>query len=159
MKKNLSSILFIAIAIVVAGIMYFIFTKQKTISNEKIDVKTSTNFEKTNANLVKVDTFEMLVHKAYGAMAIVSKADGNLQVNMTEANQITKDFFNGNDALLKCKMDENDFEIKYSESPKSMNARFKIKDGGVNVPNDVMIKMMDKIYNSGKKEVKMKVKK
>jgi hypothetical protein len=157
MKKNNSSILFIIVALLLAGALYFLFKIKKTYNAEMVETKTQANFEKTNVNIMKVDTFVMLVNKAYGANASVSKADGRLQVSMTNANQVTKDFFNGNDALLKCKMDENDFEIKYSESPKSMHAEFKIKDGGVNVPNDVLIKMIDKTYNGKAGNIKVKI--
>ncbi len=101
-------------------------------------------FGASNFNVMKTDTFVMLLHQAYGSLVTEKRVQNKLEVTMS-ANELTKDFFNGNDALLKFGLSDFGFDIKYNPQDKSLKAIFNIQSGdGVNVPNDVLIKLMDK---------------
>lgn len=93
---------------------------------------------------MKTDTFVMLLHQAYGTLVTDKKENNKLEIEI-KANELTKDFFNGNDAILKFGLNDFGFDIKYNPQDKSLKAAFNIQNGnGVNVPNDVLIKLMDK---------------
>jgi hypothetical protein len=152
MKKHISAFIYFALVVAIAIGCYFAFYQSKELNTDTIEAekKVEQVFTKDNANTMKVDTFTMLINKAYGALATVSTTKEFVKVNMTQANQVTKDFFNGNDALLQCNIKEHGFAIQYNASQKSLQADFAITNGGVTVPNDVLIKITDKIYNATK---------
>jgi hypothetical protein len=150
MKKNISSFIYFGIAAVIAAASYFIFCTNKSVASSNVEKVEQNLFEKDNANQMKVDTFVMLVNKAYGPLATIAKTSSQLNISMTQANQVTKDFFNGNDALLKCNLAKDGFLIQYNETNKSLQAQFVIKNGAVTVPNDVLIKLLDKTENAKK---------
>ena len=112
MKKNTSSFIYFGIAVLIAAASYFIFSNNKNVATSNAAKVEQNHFEKENANQMKVDTFVMLVSKAYGPLATIEKTSSQLNISMTQANQVTKDFFNGNDALLKCNLSEDGFLIQ-----------------------------------------------
>jgi hypothetical protein len=148
MKNNLPTILYFCFAIGIACACYFGFYQSKSIDTDTLisEVK-QTNFSKDDANVVIADTFMMLVNKAYNGLATVVKNGDAVLVSMTDANKVTKDFFNGNDALLKCNIKEHGFEIKYIAEKNKLDAQFSLMQNTVTVPNDVLIKIVDKLDN------------
>jgi hypothetical protein len=152
MKKNISTYIYFVLVMAIAIGCYFAFYQTKEINTDAIvaEKKAQQSFTKDNANTMKVDTFTMLINKAYGSLATVTTNKEFVKVSMTKANQVTKDFFNGNDALLQCNIKEHGFAIQYNASQKSLQADFAIANDGVTVPNDVLIKITDKIYNATK---------
>jgi hypothetical protein len=97
-----------------------------------------------NYNLIKTDTFVALLHKAYGNLITDKKENNKLMIEM-KPDAMTKDFYNSNDALLKFGLNDFGFDIKYNPQDKSLKAVFNIQaQDGIAVPNDVLIKLMDK---------------
>lgn len=136
-------LIFFSVAVLIAAAMYFLFTISRNAATEQV-VAPPAPFGASNVNLMKTDTFVTLVHNAYGNLVTYKIEDGKLLMEM-KANELTKDFFNGNDALLKFGLSDFGFDIKYNPEEKSMKAQFKITEQhGVYVPNDVLIKLMDK---------------
>lgn len=136
-------LIFFSVAVLIAAAMYFLFTISRNTATEQV-VAPPAPFGASNVNLMKTDTFVTLVHNAYGNLVTYKIEDGKLLMEM-KANELTKDFFNGNDALLKFGLSDFGFDIKYNPEEKSMKAQFKITEHhGVYVPNDVLIKLMDK---------------
>ena len=136
--------IFFAAAVLVAATLYIMFIKN---TNEAVvqKIQPAPEFGVNNYNIIKTDTFVALIQGAYGNFA-THKIEGNtLEVTIKNANELTKDFFNGNDALLQYKMGDYGFAIKYNPEEPSVVATFKINEQrGVPVPNDVLIKLMDK---------------
>jgi hypothetical protein len=136
-------IIFFSAAVVVAAAMYFLFTISRNAATGQA-VAPPAPFGSSNYNTMKTDTFLTLVRNAYGNLVTYKFEEKKLVMEM-KANELTKDFFNGNDALLKFGLNDFGFDIKYNPEDKSMKAQFKVSDQhGVNVPNDVLIKLMDK---------------
>ena len=141
-------LIFMAVAIVIAGAMYFIFACSRNAAVEQT-VEPPAPFGSNNYNVMKTDTFTALVSRAYGSFTQPKTENGILELDIKNANELTKDFFNGNDALLKFKLSDFGFEFKYNPEDQSLKALFKINEqNGVNVPNDVLIKLMDKTASS-----------
>ena len=137
-------ITFFIIAMAISIVVYFLFTKNSK-EPAAIEAKAAPEFGINNYSIMKTDTFVALVQSAYSGFASNKVEDKRLEINIKNANEITKDFFNGNDALLKFKLSDYGFEIKYNPEEPSVVALFKITEGnGVHVPNDVLIKLMDK---------------
>lgn len=113
---------------------------------EKVLLKDD-EFGSDNMVWMKVDTFISLVTKAYHPNAETTLANNLLIVNIKNANTLAQDFYNGNEALLQFKINEHNFEISYDQHNKVVAGRFKIKDSLVAVPNDVLIKVVDKNIN------------
>ena len=105
------------------------------------------SFGEENINWMKADTFQQLVTKAYYPNAEVSRVSNLMIVRIEGANTGAQDFYNGNEALLKMKVTENQFEIDYDRHNFALVARFKMRDSLVAVPNDVLIKLIDKTIN------------
>lgn len=136
-------LLFFSAAVIVAVAMYFLFTISRNTATEQY-VAPPAPFGANNYNTMKTDTFLTLVRNAYGNLVTYQFEEKKLVMEM-KANELTKDFFNGNDALLKFGLNDFGFDIKYNPERKSMKAQFIVSDQhGVNVPNDVLIKLMDK---------------
>lgn len=136
-------LIFFSVAVLIAAVMCSLFTMSRNAVTEQVVVPPAP-FGTSNFNLIKTDTFVTLVHNAYGDLVTYKIEDGKLEMEM-KANELTKDFFNGNDALLKFGLSDFGFDIKYNPEQKSMKAQFKITgQNGVNVPNEVLIKLMDK---------------
>jgi len=134
---------FFGIAILIALACYLICMPGRSGADTQ-PVAPPAPFGSANYNLVKTDTFVQLLHQAYGSLAADHREGDRLIVEM-KANELTRDFFNGNDALLKFGLNDFGFDIKYNAQDKSLKAVFKLQEGnGVNVPNDVLIQLMDK---------------
>lgn len=137
-------LIFAALAIVIAGAMCLVFAHSRNAAEEQ-PVAPPAPFGSNNYNVMKTDTFVALVNQAYGSFVTQKTENGILEFQLRNANELTKDFFNGNDALLKFKLGDHGFELNYNPEDQSLVARFKINErNGVNVPNDVLIKLMDK---------------
>lgn len=137
-------LIFTALAVVVAGAMYLVFAGSRNAAVEQT-VEPPAPFGSNNYNVMKTDTFVALVNRAYGSFTTQKTENGVLELTIKNANELTKDFFNGNDALLKFKLSDHGFELAYNPEDQSLKARFKINEqNGVAVPNDVLIKLMDK---------------
>lgn len=137
-------LLFTALAIVIAGAMYLAFAGSRNAAIEQT-VAPPAPFGSNNYNVMKTDTFVALVNSAYGSFVEQKREQGMLELHLKNANELTKDFFNGNDALLKFRLSDHGFEMNYNPEDRSLIARFRISEqNGVNVPNDVLIKLMDK---------------
>lgn len=149
MKAIKSKIILVALAIVVTlGMVALVRYDMNTMQPdaEKVLLKDA-DFGSDNMVWMNVDTFINLVTKAYHPNTETTLANNLLIVNIKNANTIAQDFYNGNEALLKLKINEHNFEINYDQHNKVVSGRFKIKDNLVAVPNDVLIKVVDKNIN------------
>jgi len=136
-------ILFFGTAALIAVVMYVLFTFSRNAATDQ-PVAPPAPFGSSNFNQMKTDTFVALVQTAYGEL-VSHKIEARKLVMDMKANELTKDFFNGNDALLKFGLSDFGFDIKYNPEQKALHAVFAISEqNGVNVPNDVLIKLMDK---------------
>ena len=136
------------IAIILAIIMVLIFSGDKGATQEQV-VASEPAFGSYNYNVMKIDTFTSLVNKAYGNLAAITSEEGRLYIDIKNANQVSRDFFNGNDSLLDYELGDFGFEIDYNQESQSLRATFNVTEqGGVHVPNDVLIKLMDKTHSN-----------
>jgi hypothetical protein len=115
--------------------------------SEVVENISNTNFNAEHYNYIYVDTFVELLQKAYGQQVNTVMHTNELKVNIEGAGIVTKDFYNGNDALLDINYDDFGFKFDYNKNTNALQALFRIKDGAIPVPNDVMIKIIDKTYN------------
>jgi len=137
-------LIFSSIALVIAAGACLLFAGSRNMPAGQV-VEPPAPFGSSHYNAMKTDTFVALVQAAYGQLATTGITGNTLVVDMPDANELAKDFFNGNDALLRFGMSDHGFEIRYNPEQKSLKASFRISEqGGVNVPNDVLIKLMDK---------------
>ena len=110
---------------------------------ERVTVKDEA-FGPEHYNWVKTDTFVHLVRQAYQPNVNIQSIDSQVLVTLSGANEITKDFYNGNTDLLKYDLNQFGFKIRYDKNNNTVYATFKIKNNAVPVPNDVLIKIVDK---------------
>ncbi len=96
---------------------------------------------------INVDTFTHLVSKAYHPHSETNLTENVLIVNIKNANTLAQDFYNGNEVLLTFKLNQHNFEINYDRHNNVVSGRFKVKDNLAAVPNDVLIKLVDKNIN------------
>ena len=120
--------------------------RNATAQTENVEVANS-RFSADHFNLMHPDTFVALVTKVYQPNVTTQVRGDKLLVSLRGANALTKDFFNGNDALLKERLSDHGFEISYDKNNNAVESTFLIKDNAVAVPNDVLIKIADKIAN------------
>ncbi len=134
--------------VVTGAVAYLVFeaSPHKIIVDVNAEKPASKDFDVSYCNTVVVDTFIQLVQKAYPSFATISKQHNNVQVSIQGAGALTQDFYNGNDNLLKLKIDDYGFEIKYNPNTKSIIANFKLENNGVTVPNDVLLRLASKTY-------------
>ena len=137
-------LIFTALAVFIAGATFIILAGSRNTAVEQT-VEPPAPFGSNNYNVMKTDTFLALVNQAYGNFVTQKRENEILELELHNANELTKDFFNGNDALLQFKLRDHGFEFNYNSEEQWLKARFKInKQNGVNIPNDVLIKLMDK---------------
>jgi YbbR domain-containing protein len=148
--KNKINLIYFAIAVLLAIGVYVIARNNNTTAPIPVAKTSTKTFTKANGNLIVADTFVTLMNNAYKGFVMVTKTSSTIDVSITNANAITKDFFNGNDELLKYTLADFGFAIKYIASPASINAQFALQNNAVFVPNDVLIKAMDKTTNAKK---------
>lgn len=142
MNKSIP-IITISIGVIIA-ISVYLFAKtqmNKSIPTEDTAI-TSSELSASHYNMVHVDTFIALVNSAYEQNVTQEKSNDQLIVNIKNQEHLAKSFFNGNDALLSYDLSDYGFDIKYNNQ--STTAIFKIKDGGITVPNDVLIRLVAK---------------
>ncbi len=134
-----------AFILLVAGIVYILAKPKTRVPNyEPLKVQQATNFTKAdNTVLIKVDAFTTLLQQAYKGI-VVQNNSNNIIATLNNAGTVAKDFYNGNAALLSLNSKEKTFEIKNTEN--SLVATFTKKNGGVEVPTDVITAAMNKVY-------------
>lgn len=146
-KAAVRQYIFTFAAIVLAIVMVFIFSGSKNATREQA-IASEPSFGSYNYNVMKKDTFVSLITKAYGNAAIVSYKEQVLYVDIKNSGPGVNDFFNGNAALLQYHLGDFGFEIAYSRQEQTVHAAFKIDEkNGVHVPNDILIRLMDKTQN------------
>jgi len=146
-KITTQQYLFTIIALVLAITMVFIFSGSKNAAPEQAIVS-EPSFGSNNFCVMKKDTFTALVGKAYGSLAIVTWDGQRLYIDLKNTGQSARDFFNGNDLLLKHHINDSGFEINYDREKQAVHAAFKVDArNAVNVPDDILIKLMEKSYN------------
>ncbi|RQO31554.1 hypothetical protein DBR32_06240 [Taibaiella sp. KBW10] len=137
----------LAAALTIGLVSWLKVSKRNAVADtEKITVKEAA-FSKEHLNWVKTDTFIRLLNSAYHPNVKTAIADSQLVVSIEGANEITKDFYNGNEALLKYELNQFGFKISYDKNNNSVYAKFKIQNNAVPVPNDILIKIADKTTN------------
>lgn len=147
MRNKTNIIIFILALLVVGTVLAItkISINRNAVAVQEQEIENS--FTEEQYNMVKLDTFIHLLHKAYDPNISTQITKNQLIVELKNANQITKDFFNGNDALLKYSIEDFGFELKYNKDNNNIHSIFAIKKEAIAVPNDVMMKIVDKIYN------------
>lgn len=134
--------IFTGAALVIAILTYFIFAGTRNAATEQT-VAPPPPFGAGNYHVMKADTFASLVSRAYGP-AVPGTEGGVVTVDLSQA-QGARDFFNGNDALLPFRLGDHGFELRYDAGTGGLKARFRIDEqGGIKVPDDVLIKLMEK---------------
>jgi hypothetical protein len=149
MKAGSSKIILIVLAVLITlGVTALVRwdTRSAKPDAEKILTKDA-DFGKENITWIKTDTFINLVEQAYHPNAETNIASNLLVVFIKNANTVAQDFYNGNETLLKYRINDHNFEIDYDKHNNNVVGRFKIKDNLVAVPNDVLIKVIDKTIN------------
>jgi hypothetical protein len=94
------------------------------------------------------DSFVALAKNAYNNMAIINEKANKLNIEISGVGAIAKDFYAGNVALLNLKEAKDYFTINYNEEGNTTLAIFTINNNTVTVPNDVIVMMMNKVYNT-----------
>jgi hypothetical protein len=103
-------------------------------------------FNNSYCNAVFTDTFIHLIQNAYPSFATTTINNSILKVQINGANALAQDFYNGNDNLLQYTLQDFGFDIKYLANTKSIVAQFTISNNGVQVPNDVLLRLAQKNY-------------
>lgn len=139
-------ILVFAILLVIGSLVYTNYSIRRS------EVKQVTNiynkdFGIEHFNYIIVDTFVALLQKGYGNSITVNTENNQVNATLSNAGVITKDFFNSNDKILALKKSDFGFSILYDKATNKIEASFNIMNGSVPVPNDVMIKLVDKTTN------------
>lgn len=148
-KNNLIRWILLGLAIIISfGVIFVVRSRQaiKDVVYESTPTLDN-DFSEQNFNKLNVDSFISVVTKAYAPNVTTSINNDELIVKLENANQLTKDFFNGNDAILEVPLRKFGFNIDYDANTQKVMATFTIKNNMVNVPNDVLIKIADKLYN------------
>lgn len=136
--------IFTGLALVIAIAAYLIFAGSRHASTGQV-AEPPASFGSNNYNIMKTDTFTALISRVYGSQAGYSIHEGILEIDIKNTPLETRDFFNGNEALLPFRMNDHGFELHYNSGDKSLKALFKINEQkGVNVPNDVLLKLIEK---------------
>lgn len=149
MKKNNSKIIIIIIALLIVALLSFWVKydmQHQTADTEKELIKDA-SFGKENLSWMRVDTFIQLITQAYHPNASTTIGKEELVVQVNNANAEAQDFYNGNKALLECSFRKDNFEIIFDKNNNNVSGRFKINNGLVAVPNDVLIKAIYKTQN------------
>lgn len=146
MQNSISKwqLLFTGLALAIAAGAGLATTLLRNTATEQA-VEQPAAFSSNSYNTMKTDTFTALVTRAYGNAATFKQEEGVLALELKKEGEQARDFFNGNDALLKFRLNQHGFELQYQPGSSSMTARFRINEqNGVNVPNDVLIRLTDK---------------
>ncbi len=99
-------------------------------------------FDQQCYTAMKKDTFVHLLTIAYGNAINLQEHSNELQIKFTGPDQSLPDFYNGNESLLKT--DAGDAGFKITRNEDALDVVFKLNDEAVNVPNDILIKLLPK---------------
>jgi len=143
---------YLTIAIVIAILAISVIRLQlrvpDIISDINIEEVIAPEYGESHYNILIVDTFIDLNKQAYGELINIEKNHFELTVTLQNTNKLGSDYYNNNENLQKLKLLENGFEVVNDEKNNIIIAKFAIyKSNFVNVPNDVLISLMYKIYN------------
>ena len=143
---------YLTIAIVIAILAISVIRLQlrvpDIISDINIEEVIAPEYGESHYNILIVDTFIDLNKQAYGELINIEKNHFELTVTLQNTNKLGSDYYNNNENLQKLKLLENVFEVVNDEKNNIIIAKFAIyKSNFVNVPNDVLISLMYKIYN------------
>ncbi len=133
------------VACLIGLVFYFFFSVQKENSPELQTVKKEkADFDENCYTRLKKDTLISLLKAAHRKPAeITIKENGHtLEITLTASPDSAPAFYNGNDALLQYDLD--DFGFKISKTNTGLLIRFRSEEDAVNVPNDVLIKLIPK---------------
>lgn len=136
----------LATILVIAAVIYskFAIKRSEIKASEQI---INARFNDAHLNLIRIDTFENLLTNTYKEQIEIKRSGTLMEVSLKNYNNANKDFYNGNEALLQYTLNDHNFEIKIVDEFQNINGRFKLKDGGVFVPNDILIRLIEKNYN------------
>ncbi|WP_118949792.1 hypothetical protein [Taibaiella helva] len=147
MQNSISKwqILFTGLALAIAaGAGLLTLLTRNTATEQAVEQPAA--FSANSYNTMKTDTFAALVARVYGNAATFKQEEGVLALELKKEGEQARDFFNDNDALLKFRLSQQGFELQYQQGSPSLTARFRINEqNGVNIPNDVLIRLTDKI--------------
>lgn len=150
MKKNLYKWVYVLLAAGIA-LAAMMLAKSKVIETPDITLPAimgDNSFAGYNATKLHADSFSALAKRAYGDLIAINKTGRDIKMTLTQTNQLSGDFYNNNDKLLKYKKEDYGFDIKTNKENSTVTAAFELQQGNsVTVPNDVLIKMMYKAYN------------
>lgn len=152
MKIKPYILIYIIAAIIVATASIIIvkiqFRIPESIINFNVETITGESYSEHHYNTLILDTFIQLNKKAYGELITINQTDGELIVSLKNTNKLGTDYYNNNSQLTSLKYIENGFEVINDEKNNIVTAKFMIqKNQFVNVPNDVIISLMYKVYN------------
>lgn len=152
MKIKPYILIYIIAAIIVATASIIIvkiqFRIPESIINFNVETITGETYSEHHYNTLILDTFIQLNKKAYGELITIDQTDGELIVSLKNTNKLGTDYYNNNSQLTSLKYIENGFEVINDEKNNIVTAKFMIqKNQFVNVPNDVIISLMYKVYN------------
>lgn len=152
MKLKPYIIIYIIAAIIIAIASIFFVKMQlripESISNFNVEKITGETYNDYHYNTLLLDTFIQLNKKAYGELATINQQGDELIMSLKHTNKLGTDYYNNNANITSLKFVENGFEIINDEQNNIVTAKFKIqKNQYVNVPNDVIISLMYKVYN------------
>lgn len=139
-------ILLLAILMIVGSLLWTKFSINRKEEQVVTNVQNE-QFNQQHFNYIYLDTFVQLLNQAYPGIIQTKIVQNKLFVILENAGAITKDFFNGNDKLLAVSEQDYGFMIDYKQQANKIEATFVIKDQAVPVPNDVLVKLIDKNYN------------
>lgn len=145
-KNTKILILIFGIVLFIGAILYNRFAVNR-FAVKHIEPNLSNEFNNENLNLIKIDTIENLLNKTYGSQITIKHSNSLMEIILTANENILKDFYNGNEALLKYSLNDYNFELIKEENKQQLKGRFKIKDGGIFIPNDILIRLIEKNYN------------
>lgn len=150
MKNTTTYKLFILVATIGLIIGALLWVKYTVNRKEIIQVSNIANkeFNEEHFNYIVLDTFVTLLKNAYGTNINTTIEDSKLKVRLINAGAVTQDFYNGNNKILNLGLRDYGFKIKYDNKENKIEAIFAIKNESVPVPNDVMIKLLDKNFNN-----------
>lgn len=147
MKNNNYKIFLILLSLLMVGgsILWTSFRIDRENENVVTNIQNE-SFNQQHYNYIVLDTFVHLLKQAYPT-ATTNQVQNKLFVIIENSGALTKDFFNGNDKILDLTENDYGFNIAYKSAANKVEATFMIKNNAVPVPNDVMIKLVDKNYN------------
>ncbi len=148
MQTIKSKIILLALAVLLAvGVTLMVQKSTSNLPADTASIQADSDFGHQHYVWMNLDTFTHLIQKAYHPYVATNVNNDLLVVRIKDANTLAQDFYNGNEALLELKIQKHQFEISSDTYNNMVIGRFKIKNNMVAVPNDVLIKAVDKTTN------------